>query len=208
MERGVTSIDSFQCKTTDCFLTLAFYIFEICNTFPKFNASLGSHFFISDCIPFDNCDIRSGHKTMSHIPWICYERSFSEFYLSIWNQLVFNQRHRLFVQSPQPYLLIFAWRNQMCFPNILVKKTKWISEFRRTNSQELKRWSTLYVNYFLRHYLMMQHQPTLKRVNWTHEWAYGPYQLLITAACTNTGGKMKGSHPRAADRCPFVPRHS
>ena len=21
------------------------------------------------------------------IPWICYERSFSEFYLSIWNQL-------------------------------------------------------------------------------------------------------------------------
>ena len=33
------------------------------------------------------------------------------------------------------------------------------------------------------------------------------YQLLITAACTNTGGKMKGSHPRAADRCPFVLRH-
>ena len=35
-----------------------------------------------------------------------------------------------------------------------------------------------------------------------------PYQLLITAACTNTGGKMKGSHSRAADRCPFVHRHS
>ena len=32
------------------------------------------------------------------------------------------------------------------------------------------------------------------------------YQLLNTAACTNTGGKMKGSHPRAADRCPFVLR--
>ena len=32
------------------------------------------------------------------IPWICYERSFSEFYLSIWNQLVFNQRLQLFVQ--------------------------------------------------------------------------------------------------------------
>ena len=45
------------------------------------------------------------------IPWICYERNFSEFYLSIWNQLVFNQRLQLFVQSPQPYLLIFAWRN-------------------------------------------------------------------------------------------------
>ena len=45
------------------------------------------------------------------IPWICYERSFSEFYLVIWNQLVFNQRLQLFVQSPQPSLLIFAWRN-------------------------------------------------------------------------------------------------
>ena len=45
------------------------------------------------------------------IPWICYEKSFSEFYLSIWNQLVFNQRLQLFVQSPQLYLLIFAWRN-------------------------------------------------------------------------------------------------
>ena len=64
------------------------------------------------------------HATSSfvHIPWICYERSFSEFYLSIWNQLVFNQRLHLFVQSLQPYLLFFAWRNQMCFPNILVKK--------------------------------------------------------------------------------------
>ena len=46
-----------------------------------------------------------------HIPWICYERNFSEFYLFIWNQLVFNQRLQLFVQSPQPYLLVFAWRN-------------------------------------------------------------------------------------------------
>ena len=45
------------------------------------------------------------------IPWICYEGSFSEFYLFIWNQLVFNQRLQLFVQSPQPSLLIFTWRN-------------------------------------------------------------------------------------------------
>ena len=45
------------------------------------------------------------------IPWICYERSFSEFYLSIRNQLIFNQRLQMLVQSPQPYLLIFAWRN-------------------------------------------------------------------------------------------------
>ena len=41
-----------------------------------------------------------------------------------------------------------------------------------------------------------------------HTGLISSYQDLITAACTNTGGKMKGSHSRAADRCPFVPRHS
>ena len=38
-----------------------------------------------------------------------------------------------------------------------------------------------------------------------HTRLISSYQLLITAACTNTGGKMKGSHSRAADRYPFVP---
>ena len=60
----------------------------------------------------------------------------------------------------------------------------------------------------MRYYLMMQHQPIVKRVNGTHEWAHRPYQRRITAAYTNTCGKMKGSHSRAADRCPFVHRHS
>ena len=55
---------------------------------------------------------------------------------------------------------------------------KWIIEFCRTNSQELKCWSTFCVNYFLRYYLMMQHRPVVKRVNGTHEWAHRPYQLL------------------------------
>ena len=41
-----------------------------------------------------------------------------------------------------------------------------------------------------------------------HTGLISSYQLLITAACANTDGKMKGSHPRAADRCPLVPRHS
>ena len=81
------------------------------------------------------------------------------------------------------------------------------------NSAEQIPWNwnvdQLSVNYFLRYYLMMKHQPIVKRVNGTHEGAHiSSYQLLITAACANTGGKMKGSHSRAADRCPFVPRHS
>ena len=41
-----------------------------------------------------------------------------------------------------------------------------------------------------------------------HTGLISSYQLLITATCTNTGGKMKGNHSRAAHRCPFVPRHS
>ena len=31
------------------------------------------------------------------------------------------------------------------------------------------------------------------------------YQLLISSPCTNTGSKMKGSHPRVAQQCPIVP---
>ena len=40
-----------------------------------------------------------------------------------------------------------------------------------------------------------------------HTGLISSYQLLITAACTNTGGKMKGSLSRAADHCPFVLGH-
>ena len=88
------------------------------------------------------------------IPWICYERSFGEFYLSIWNQLVFNQRLQLFVQSLQPYLLILSEEAKCVFPTYW-PKNKWIYEFRRTNDQELKCWSTFCVNHLLRYYLMM-----------------------------------------------------
>ena len=59
-----------------------------------------------------------------------------------------------------------------------IGKKKWISEFRRTNPEELKYWSTFCVDYFLRYYLMMQHQPIVKRVNGMHGWAHRPYQLL------------------------------
>ena len=70
------------------------------------------------CFCIENCWAKEWLKWTRYvlqyadtIPWICYERSFSELYLFIWNQLVFNQRLQLFVQSRQPYLLIFAWIN-------------------------------------------------------------------------------------------------
>ena len=47
----------------------------------------------------------------------------------------------------------------------------------------------------------------MERMN-EHIGLISSYQLLITAACTDTGCKMKGSHSRSADLCPFVLRHS
>ena len=41
-----------------------------------------------------------------------------------------------------------------------------------------------------------------------HTGLISSYQLIISGACSYTGGKMKGSHPGAADRCQFVPRYS
>ena len=38
--------------------------------------------------------------------------------------------------------------------------------------------SSFCVDYLLRYYLMMQHQPVVKRVNGVHELAHRPYQLL------------------------------
>ena len=72
----------------------------------------------------------------------------------------------------------FCLKKLNVFSQHIGKKNKCISEFHGTNPQELKCWSTFYVNYFLRYHLMMQHQPILKRVNGTHEWAHRPYQPL------------------------------
>ena len=50
----------------------------------------------------------------------------------------------------------------------------------------------------------MLHQPIVKELMKymsEHTGLLSSYQLHITAACTNTGGKMKSSRPRAADWC-------
>ena len=46
------------------------------------------------------------------------------------------------------------------------------------NRKELKYSFNSCVNYFLRYYLMMQHQPIVKRVNGVHEWAHSPISSL------------------------------
>ena len=82
---------------------------------------------------------------------------------------LFSHRSRIYWILPKERKCVFPtyW-----------SKNKLISEFCRTNPQELKCWSSFFVNYFLRYYLMMQHQPILKRVNGTHGLAHRPYQLL------------------------------
>ena len=72
----------------------------------------------------------------------------------------------------------FCLKKLNVFSQHIGKKNKCISEFRRTNPQELKCWSTFCVFYFLGYYLMMQHQHIVKRVNGTHELAHRSYQLL------------------------------
>ena len=72
----------------------------------------------------------------------------------------------------------FCLKKLNVFSQHIGQKNKWISEFHRTNHKELKCWSTFYIHYFLRYYLMMQHQPIVKKVNGTHEWAHRPYQPL------------------------------
>ena len=71
----------------------------------------------------------------------------------------------------------FCLQKLNVFSQHIGQKNKWISEFCRTNLQDLKCLSTSCVNYFLRYNLIMQHQPIVKRVNGMHEWAHKAYQL-------------------------------
>ena len=97
---------------------------------------------------------KSAGRELITIPWICYERSFSEFYLPIWNRLVFNQKASV----------VCSVTAAICF-DFCLKTHKRISKFRRTNHQEMKYWLTFCVNHFLRYYLMIPHQLIVKAAN-------------------------------------------
>ena len=84
-------------------------------------------------------------------------------------------------------------------------------QFHRTNPQKLKCWSTFYVDYFLRYYLMMQHQPIVKRVIGTHEWAHRPYQPQSAPYhwCLYKHRRLdERQPPQTRWPVPFVLRHS
>ena len=97
------------------------------------------------------------------------------------NPISFQSKASVVLFSHRSHICWFLPEETKCVFATYWSKNKWISEFRRTNPRELKCWSIFCVNYFLRYYLMMQHQPIVKIVNGTHEWAHRLYQLLSAA---------------------------
>ena len=105
----------------------------------------------------------------------------------------------------------FCLQKLNVFPNILVKKT---NEYLNSAEQIPRNWNVDQVSMLITSWdttkwysINLLWNELMERMS-EHTGLISSCQLLITAACTNTGGKMKGSHPRAADRCPFVHRHS
>ena len=85
------------------------------------------------------------------------------------------------------------------------------NEYLNFAEQEMKRWSSFCVNYFLRYYLMMQHQPIVQRVNGALKWAHVPYQLISTSyhCCLYKHRRQdERQPPQSSWPVPFVPRHS
>ena len=97
------------------------------------------------------------------------------------------------------------------FPTYLYKN-KWISEFHR--KKNTRNWNVDLVSALITSWditkwckINLLWKELMGRMS-GHTGLISSYQLFITAACTNAGGKMKSCRPRAADRCPFVHRHS
>ena len=114
------------------------------------------------------------------IPWICYEIKFQWIISPYMKPISFQSKASVVCSVTEGILIDFCLKKLNVFSQHIGKKYKWISELRITNPQELKCWSTLCVYYFLRYYLMIEHQPIVKRGNGTHEWAHRPDQLLST----------------------------
>ena len=103
----------------------------------------------------------------------------------------------------------FCLKKLYVFSNILVEKT---NEYLNSTEQIPRNWNIDQRSVFITFWDIIQWysinllwKELMERMS-EHTGLISSYQLLITAACTNTGGKMKGSHPRAADQCPFVLR--
>ena len=126
---------------------------------------------------------------------------------SAWNHLAVIQRLQLFVQLPQRYILILPEEIYCVFPKYWLRINEYLNSAK--NYQALKCKSSFVVDYFLRYYWMMQHQPAVERDNRVSTQAISALiSSLSMDFVQKTYSEMKGGHPRLADQCPIVPRHS
>ena len=104
----------------------------------------------------------------------------------------------------------FCLKKLNVFPNILVQKNEYLNSTEKiTRNWNLNLVSALITSWDITQWcrINLLRKELVDRMS-EHTGLISSCQLLITAACTNTGGKMKGCRVRAADRCPFVHRHS
>ena len=69
-----------------------------------------------------------------NILWICYEGSFSEFYLYM-KPISFQSKASVVCSVTAAIFIDFCLKKLNVFSQHIGKKNKWISEFRRTNTQ-------------------------------------------------------------------------
>ena len=76
------------------------------------------------------------------IPWVCYERSFNEFYLSIWNQLVLNQRASVVCSVTTAIFIDFCLKKLNVFSQHIGKKTtNNTNEYLNSAEQRTRNWN-------------------------------------------------------------------
>ena len=129
---------------------------------------------------------------------------FNEFYLFIWKaSVICSVTTAVFID--------FCLKKLNVFSQNIGKQT---NEFLNFVEQSTRNWNVNLVSVLITSWnitwwcsIDLLWKELMGRMN-EHTVLISSYQLLITAACTNTGGKMKGGRPRAADLCPFVHRQS
>ena len=103
--------------------------------------------------------------------------------------------------------------NKCVFPTYLWK----INEYLNSTEQIIRSWNAYLVSALITSWDITQRcsinllwKELMERMN-EHTCLISSYQLLIIAMLLvqrRQGGKMKGNRSRAADWCPFVPKHS
>ena len=80
------------------------------------------------CLPRVKPNKMISNKCFFYLPWVCYERSFNKFCLSIWNQLVFNSVVCLVITA---VIIDFCLKKLNVLPNVLLKTNDYLNSAER-----------------------------------------------------------------------------